>query len=209
MYGNPDEIESHPKGGAYKRPFNEGGGTATTYPFEKWRYRHIDGVGDDIEIEFVDMNGKYRMAMSPDEKDALINVPNAGVVPTHVTYNSLPYDVRTDFARLSADKALVSVTIELSNKDLEFKKELDVNRAAVNAYGRVTNLAGRIMYEWEDVISVEYSNEFFQTGKNRQSKYQKIIGVPPGQRYKLDLVLKDVNGKKAGTRGLELSVPKF
>ncbi len=65
VYGKPDEIESHPKGS----------GTATIYPFEKWRYRHIDGVGDDIEIEFVDMNGEYRMAMSPDEKESLMNLP--------------------------------------------------------------------------------------------------------------------------------------
>ncbi|MBP1609510.1 MAG: hypothetical protein H6Q04_1745, partial [Acidobacteria bacterium] len=76
LYGKPDDIESHPNGGAYKRPFNEGGGTATTHPFEKWRYRHIDGVGDDIEIEFVDksMKGEYRMAMSPNEKESLVNV---------------------------------------------------------------------------------------------------------------------------------------
>jgi len=70
IYGRPDEIESHPIGGAYTRPFNEGGGMTTTYAFEKWRYRHIDGVGDDIEIEFVDLSGTgdYRIAMSPDEK---------------------------------------------------------------------------------------------------------------------------------------------
>ena len=68
MYGKPDEIESHRTGGSYNRPTKEG--TASTYPFEKWWYRHIDGVGDDIEIEFVDRfgTGEYRMAMSPDEK---------------------------------------------------------------------------------------------------------------------------------------------
>jgi len=26
----------------------------TTYPFEKWWYRHIEGIGDDIEIMFAD-----------------------------------------------------------------------------------------------------------------------------------------------------------
>jgi TonB family protein len=79
MYGKPDDIESHPTGGAYNRTFNEGGGTTTTYPVEKWRYRHIDGVGDDIEIEFVDksMKGEYRMAMSPDEKQSLMNLSTA------------------------------------------------------------------------------------------------------------------------------------
>jgi TonB family protein len=81
MYGKPDKLESHPTGGAYNRPLNEGGGTVSTYPFEDWWYRHIDGVGDDIMIEFVDpsMTAEYRMAMSPEEKDALINVPGAGL----------------------------------------------------------------------------------------------------------------------------------
>ena len=81
MFGRPDQLESHPTGGAYDRPYNEGGGQTSTYPFEKWWYRHIEGVGDDIEIEFVDksMSGEYRMAMLPEEKDALINVPNVGL----------------------------------------------------------------------------------------------------------------------------------
>jgi GWxTD domain-containing protein len=70
MYGKPDELESHPTGGAYNRPMNEGGGTISAYPFEDWWYRHIDGIGDDIKIEFVDKSksGEYKMAKSPDEK---------------------------------------------------------------------------------------------------------------------------------------------
>jgi len=80
-FGKPDEIESHPAGGSYNRETWEGGGSTATYPFERWWYRHIDGVGDDIEIEFVDksMSNEYRIAMNPDEKDALINVPGAGL----------------------------------------------------------------------------------------------------------------------------------
>ena len=80
-FGPPDEIESHPSGGSYERPIEEGGGTTSTYPFEKWRYRWIDGVGTDVNIEFVDttMTGEYRMTMDPSEKDALLMVPNAGL----------------------------------------------------------------------------------------------------------------------------------
>jgi GWxTD domain-containing protein len=80
-FGPPDEIESHPSGGSYVRPYEEGGGTTSTYPFEVWRYRWIEGVGSDILIEFVDptMTGEYRMTMDPSEKDALLYVPNAGL----------------------------------------------------------------------------------------------------------------------------------
>jgi GWxTD domain-containing protein len=80
-YGPPDEIESHPSGGSYQRPNEEGGGETSTYPFEQWRYRYIEGIGTNIIIEFVDttMSGEYRMTMDPSEKDALLYVPGAGL----------------------------------------------------------------------------------------------------------------------------------
>src|SRR5215468_6122454 len=80
-FGKADQIESHPSGGSYDRPAWEGGGTTSTYPFEIWWYRYIEGVGSDVEIEFVDPtgSGEYRIARSPDEKDALLYTPNAGL----------------------------------------------------------------------------------------------------------------------------------
>ena len=80
-FGKADEVESHPSGGSYDRPSYQGGGSTTTYPFEIWFYRYLDGVGSGIEIEFVDPtgSGEYRIARSPNEKDALQNVPGAGL----------------------------------------------------------------------------------------------------------------------------------
>ena len=80
-WGKPDEVESHPSGGNYNRESYEGGGSTSTYPFERWFYRYLPGVGSGIEIEFVDPtgSGEYRIARNPDEKDALINVPGAGL----------------------------------------------------------------------------------------------------------------------------------
>src|SRR5437879_9607021 len=81
MYGPADEIESHPSGGSYMRPPEEGGGETSTYPFEQWRYRYIDGIGTNIILEFVDptMTGEYHLTIDPGEKDALLHVPNAGL----------------------------------------------------------------------------------------------------------------------------------
>jgi GWxTD domain-containing protein len=80
-FGPPDEIDEHPSGGTYERPAAEGGGETTTFPFEDWRYRYIEGIGNDINIEFVDttMTGEYHMTMDPSEKDALTYVPGAGL----------------------------------------------------------------------------------------------------------------------------------
>jgi GWxTD domain-containing protein len=79
--GPPDSIEDHASGGSYERPREEGGGSTSTYPFEQWHYRHIDDVGDDITIEFVDQCfcGHYTIEMDPTVKDALLNVPGAGL----------------------------------------------------------------------------------------------------------------------------------
>lgn len=81
MFGPPDQKESHPSGGSYDRPTWEGGGSTSTYPFEIWWYRYIEGVGSDVEIEFVDPtgSGEYRIARDPNEKDALLYTPNAGL----------------------------------------------------------------------------------------------------------------------------------
>ncbi|MBM3734843.1 MAG: GWxTD domain-containing protein [Acidobacteria bacterium] len=93
-FGPADEVESHPSGGTYERPIEEGGGTTSTFPFEKWRYRWIEGIGSDIIIEFVDptMTGEYRMTMDPSEKDALLYVPNAGLT----LYEQLGMSSKTD-----------------------------------------------------------------------------------------------------------------
>lgn len=80
-YGPPDEKETHPSGGTYERPIAEGGGETSTYPFEDWTYRYIPGIGSNITIEFVDttMSGEYKIALDPEEKDALLYVPGAGL----------------------------------------------------------------------------------------------------------------------------------
>jgi GWxTD domain-containing protein len=81
MWGPPDEIDSHPTGGTWDRPMDQGGGETTTYPYEDWRYRYLEGIGENVEIEFVDptSTGEYHLTMDPSEKDALLNVPGAGL----------------------------------------------------------------------------------------------------------------------------------
>ena len=81
IWGKPDEIESHPTGGTYDRPMEEGGGSTTTYPWERWRYRYLEGIQENVELEFVDPSGsgEYHLTMDPSEKDALLNVPGAGL----------------------------------------------------------------------------------------------------------------------------------
>jgi GWxTD domain-containing protein len=271
VFGPPAEIDARPTGGGYDRTIWEGGGFTSVYPFERWRYRHLEGIGDDVELEFVDktLSGEFRLALSPDEKDALMQVPGTGltwgeqmglstrldrpyfnpsggddpslrmlrakdqpfarmeryfslqrppkikfedlkgIVTTSITYNQLPYKLRTDFIRLSSNKVLVPVTVEVQNRDLEFTRQLDINRATVNVYGLVTSLTGRIIAEFEHTILAEYTDDVFEQGKQDRSIYQKIIALPPGQRFKLDLVLQDVQSGYAGSVSRGINVPKY
>src|SRR5258705_5169146 len=81
MWGPADEVESHPTGGTYDRPMDEGGGSTSTYPWETWRWRYLEGIGENVILEFVDPSGsgEYHMTMDPSEKDALLHVPGAGL----------------------------------------------------------------------------------------------------------------------------------
>jgi GWxTD domain-containing protein len=81
MWGPPDEVQSNPSGGSYQRPATEGGGETSTFPFEDWRYRYLEGIGENVELEFVDptMTGEYKLTTDPSEKDALLYVPGAGL----------------------------------------------------------------------------------------------------------------------------------
>ena len=131
MYGKPDELESHPAGGPYEREPYEGGGQTSTYPFERWFYRYIEGVGSGIEIEFVDPtgSGEYRIARSPDEKDALLNIPGAGLTwreslgleskSDRVVYGAPYYRAQdSPFERLAQQAALFRPP-PIKNKELE------------------------------------------------------------------------------------------
>jgi GWxTD domain-containing protein len=71
QYGPPDEIDAHPNGGKYTQPAEQGGAQTVTYAFEQWRYRYIEGIGNNVILEFVDKNktGEYRLTMDPTEKE--------------------------------------------------------------------------------------------------------------------------------------------
>jgi GWxTD domain-containing protein len=80
-FGAADSIDSHPSGGMYERPMDEGGGETSTFPFEVWHYRYLEGIGENIDIEFVDtcQCGDYHFTIDRSEKDALKYVPGAGL----------------------------------------------------------------------------------------------------------------------------------
>jgi len=264
MWGPPDSIESHPSGGSYQRPVEEGGGDTSTFPFEVWHYRYLDGVGENIDIEFVDscQCGDYHFTIDPNEKDALEHVPGAGptmaeemgqsskqgqragptsgtntskefdrieleaklFAPPPVKFKDLdafmtehklltgpifPFDVRTDFLKVTDNTDMVPITLQINNRDVTFITRDGVSKGVVNILGKVTTLSDKTVQTFEDTVEIVQPAELLENSLGRKSVYWKALPLMPGL-YRLDIAIKDVNNPDhMGIYGRALNVPAF
>ena len=270
MYGPADEVDSHPSGGSYERPMEEGGGETSTFPFEDWRYRYLEGIGQEVIIEFVDscMCGDYHMTLDRSEKDALKYTPNAGltlyeqmgmsskadrfssggleqlgagpmssslqtkefdrleqyaklqapppikfkdleeIVNTKLITNLMPFDVRSDFVKVTGDTVLVPITIQVKYRDITFANKDGVQRGTINIFGRVSTLTGRVVQTFEDTAQVDVPAELLPRTAENSSVYWKALPLRPG-RYKIEVAVKDVNGDRKGLWSRGIVVPEY
>lgn len=81
LWGPPSSTETHTAGETYYRPWQEGGGSTSTYAYEIWHYNYLEGIGTGIDLEFVDPTGtsQFRLTTDPSEKDALLHIPGVGL----------------------------------------------------------------------------------------------------------------------------------
>jgi GWxTD domain-containing protein len=270
IYGPADEVDSHPSGGTYERPIEEGGGETSTFPFEDWRYRYLEGIGQEVIIEFVDtcQCGDYHMTIDRSEKDALKYTPNAGltlyeqigisskasrfssggleqlgagpdsssqqtkqfdrleqfaklqapppvkfkdleeIVNTKLITNLMPFDVRSDFVKVTGDTVLVPITIQMKYRDITFSNKDGVQRGTVNIFGRVTTLTGKVVQTFEDTAQVDVPAELLPKTAENSSVYWKALPLRPG-RYKVEIAVKDVNGDRKGLWSRGIVVPEY
>ena len=271
-WGAPDSIDAHPSGGAYQRPMSEGGGETETFPFEVWHYRYLPGVGDNIDIEFVDscQCGDYHFTLDRSEKDALLHVPGAGLTlyeemgqakkadrfkggleslgngpmgqgnqskefdrmetaaklfaPPPVKFRDLdafisehkiltgpifPFDVRTDYVRVTQDTMLVPITLQIKNKDVTFLTKDGFSHGVVEIEGRISTITDHAVQTFEDTVEITQPAELLNGTMQRSSVYWKALPLRPGM-YRLDIAIKDVNNKDhVGIYARSLAVPKF
>ena len=124
-YGPPDERDQH-NGGTEERDQSEGGGTTSMYPYEQWRYRYIEGLPPNVEIEFVDptLTGEFRMTMDPSEKDALTNIPGAGLTMCESMGQCSKVDrfTRTDGTRLGVAPGMMPESMNEFTRMEQFAK---------------------------------------------------------------------------------------
>jgi hypothetical protein len=125
-----------------------------------------------------------------------------------ISYNPMPFDVRSDFVRITGDTVLVPITIQIKNRDITFANKDGVQRGVVNIFGRVTSLAGRTVQTFEDTVQADVPAELLAKAVESSQIYWKAIPLKPAL-YRLDLVIKDVNGDRVGTWSKGLQVPDF
>jgi GWxTD domain-containing protein len=271
-FGKPDSIDDHPSGGSYQRPMDEGGGETSTFPFQVWHYRYLEGVGDNIDLEFVDtcMCGDFHFTIDRGEKDALQHVPGMGLTqweqmgqakkadrfkggfenlgtgplgqgqqskqfdrlelaakifaPPPVKFKDLesaisehkilsgpifPFDVRTDYIKVTENTVLVPVTVQIKNRDITFVTKNGVAVGVVNILGKVTTLTHKTVQTFEDTVSVEQPAELLEKSMDRKSIYWKAFPLLPGL-YRLDIAVKDVNNPDhIGVFGQGITVPTY
>jgi hypothetical protein len=130
------------------------------------------------------------------------------VVRSKVTYNAMPFDVRTDFIRITSDTVLVPVTIQLRNRDITFNDKDGVQHGVVNIFGRLTSISGKVAQTFEDTVSADVPSELLAREAENYKVYWKAVPLRPG-RYKLDVVVKDVNGDRVGTYARGIEVPSY
>jgi len=246
LLGWPDEIESHKAGEKLDQPHDATAVAPLPYPLGIWRYRYLEGIGQNMVLEFIDTCGcgDYHLTLGPSQNQALIPLsnlrggplrsvggpkgstgvvlppPSPRAVPVPLQFPELaaaiqqvhayplPFDVRTDFVRLTSGTTLVPITLQFKNRDLTFKSQYGIDRAAVNIFGRVSSLTGRVLETFEDTIQVDVPSELLAKATADTSAYSHGSPLPPG-RYKLNIAIKDANGERIGIWARAIVVPQF
>ena len=132
------------------------------------------------------------------------------VVSHKISVNLMPFDVRADFVKVTSDTVLVPVTIQIKNRDITFQNKDGVERGTVNIFGRVTTLAGKIVQTFEDTVQVDVPAELLPKTAENSSVYWKALPLRISQnRYRLDVVVKDVNGDRTGSWSHAIQIPDF
>jgi GWxTD domain-containing protein len=199
QFGPPDAIDSHPAGGTYDRPT------------EDWSYRFIQGIGNDVLIEFVDtaMNGEYRMTV--DVANSLTPIQQVqGISPKFkdlenaigaiATYNVLPMQVRIDYLRVTGSSVMANITVQFQNRDLQFQFADGGPKATVHLLGRISTMTRRPVTTFEKPLETD--------APQGRLIYQQSVPLAPG-RYRLNLVAEDTASHNLNNYEMALDVPQF
>lgn len=172
------------------------GGSSSTYPYMTHRYRDnpfrryelYTAVQKPAEIKYKDLQE---------------------IVKINVSYAELPIETHQDYFRLNKEQVLVPITFQVQNSDLSFKKEGERWVARLAVYGLITSIANRLASEFEDDLVISYSDNELKRGLTEQAVYQKVVPLDRKYRYKLNLVVQDLNDQKTASIKQAIVPPRY
>jgi GWxTD domain-containing protein len=219
-FGPPDEIDAHPSGAA----------PAKAFPFEDWRYRYIQGIGNNIAIEFADPvgNGEYHMTMDPTAKVTIdpgtqadtknqferllqfggslhrspqVNLDDpADAIGKLATYEMLPMQVGIGYLRVTGSSVLANIAVRFEARDLKFDRQS--GKSTVTLFGRVSTMERRPVTTFERPLETD------ATAAQQGAVYAQSVPLAPG-RYRLDIIVRDAISGRIATYQAALDVPHF
>jgi len=214
------------------------------------------------------MSGEYRLALQPEDKDALLHVTGGGLtlseemgitqkrdrtyfsgrrdadpialttardnpfyryeiytqvqgpkpvkyqdlkelVEVNIEFSNLPFQIRQDYFRITTDQLMVPITVQVANRNLSYQEEAGLRVARVAIYGILTSFQNRIVDEFDSDLVSSYPPGQLADGISKSSIYQKILLLDARQRYKLDLVVKDINSGEVGVTRKAIILPNM
>ena len=133
----------------------------------------------------------------------------AEVVNHNISYSLLPFRYRTDFVKITDDTVLVPITLQIAYRDMTMKQTNNVDQAQIDVYGRISTITGRTVDQWDQTADVNFPSELVSQYASQTTRYWHGALLKPG-RYKVNLVLKDVNSpNKLGTKAYSIVVPAY
>lgn len=199
-------------------------------PFEKESMLHVGGAGPTTDgvsqADRIAAANSFGNPFSPRAKDSWVDWmeiltlrdkppegnfdrPTGDRTGTPSTEeNFLTSNVQVSFFRQSDDRVIVAFTVQTDNRDLVFRDIGGIQTARLNIAGRITNIAGRRIGFFEDAVVTSATPTELIEAKERRSAYQKALPMLPG-RYRIDILVRDVESGAASVQHVGFEVPKF
>ena len=206
VYGQPNEVTTTDKDGE---------------PTERWLYRYIFGIGQEVEIKFADRCrcGDFYQLADPNATEtdgilacidriyppsgtiALLQFKDLDEIATHkICTNIVPVSVRTSQTKITEYTTLVPITVTLKDKDLQWKDEGRQRSRTLNIYGRVSTERGHV----EDIFESKIKRNSGQAGEDFTFLYTATLR---SGTYRIDVAVKDVARDRKGTWSGTITVP--
>jgi 5-hydroxyisourate hydrolase-like protein (transthyretin family) len=122
--------------------------------------------------------------------------------------NPINFETQINYFKQSDNRVLAVLTVQADNDQLSFENSGGIETARLNIFGRVITLANRPVGKFEDSVTTTATSQELSTTRTRKSAYARAFVLNPG-RYRVDVIVRDVQSGAAGMKQVGFIVPEF